>query len=156
LIRCRYYKRTNEEEKEYQLSKAKKASEKKAINKRDINSFIKMCKTCHGWYSDEAMILHNIRTDKYGRKHHDKCKKKLTNKVLQGDIIEHPDYIMENNLKMDYRYYLEHQIEKPVMQIFGLTMDNPKKLIEDILVDDDHRKNGTSSITNWFKKVKSI
>ena len=48
--------------------------------------------------------------DKYGRKHHDKCKKKLTNKLLQGDIIEHPDYIMENNLKMDYRYYLEHQI----------------------------------------------
>jgi DNA polymerase elongation subunit (family B) len=156
LIRCRYYKRTNEEEKEYQLSNAKKASEKKAINKRDINSFIKMCKTCHGWYSDEAMILHNIRTDKYGRKHHDKCKKKLTNKLLQGDIIEHPDFIIANNLKMDYRYYLEHQIEKPVMQIFGLTMDNPKKLIEDILVDDDHRKNGTSSITNWFKKVKSI
>ena len=156
LIRCRYYKRTNEEEKEYQLEKAKKASEKRAINKRDINSFIQMCKTCHGWYSDEAMILHNIRTDKYGRKHHDKCKKKLTNKLLQGDIIENPDYIMENKLKMDYRYYLEHQIEKPVMQIFGLTMDNPKKLIEGILVEDNHKKNGTSSITNWFKKVKKI
>ena len=156
LIRCRYYKRTNEEEKEYQLSNVKKTSEKRAINNRNINNFIQMCKTCHGWYCDEAMILHNIRTDKYGRKHHDKCKKKLTNKVLQGDIIEHPDYIMENNLKMDYRYYLEHQIEKPVMQIFGLTMDNPKKLIEDILVEDDHRKNGTSSIANWFKKVPEV
>ena len=153
LIRCRYYKRTNEEEKEYQLAKVKRISEKRAINNRNINSFIKMCKTCHGWYSDEAMILHNIRTDKYKRKHHDKCKKKLTNKLLQGDIIEHPDYIMKNKLKMDYRYYLEHQIKKPVMQIFGLTMDNPKTLIENILVDDDHKKNGTSSITNWFKKI---
>jgi len=32
-------------------------------------------------------------------------KKPLTNKILQGDIIESPQYIMENKLKVDYKYY---------------------------------------------------
>jgi len=88
--------------------------------------------------------------------HYDKCKKALGYKLLQGDKIEHPDYIMEKNLSMDYRYYLEHQIEVPVLQIFALTMPDPNKLIENAKRNDDHRKNHTQSIKKWTESTVEI
>ena len=47
-------------------------------------------------------------------------------KILQGDRIENPQYILENNIKIDYKYYITNQIMKPVGQIFAL---NVEKLI---------------------------
>lgn len=46
-------------------------------------------------------------------------------KVLQGDKIEHPDYIMENKdkIKPDYLFYIEHQVKAPCMQLFGLILE---------------------------------
>ena len=42
---------------------------------------------------------------------------------LQGDRIETPSFIKENNLKIDYRYYIEHQILNPISQLFGLFIE---------------------------------
>ena len=39
---------------------------------------------------------------------------------LQGDRIETPSFIKENGLKIDYKYYIEHQIYNPITQLFGL------------------------------------
>ena len=38
--------------------------------------------------------------------------------LLQGDIIETPDYIKENKLKLDYGYYIKKQLETPICQLF--------------------------------------
>jgi len=111
---------------------------------------IKQCKTCKGWYCDDDMYKHRLRTDKYKVEHHDKCKKPLTNKILQGDILEHPFYIRENSLKIDYKYYLDHQIEKPCMQIFSLTMKNPYSLIAAAVRKYNNKKSGNQEITEWF------
>ena len=46
--------------------------------------------------------------------------------ILQGDRIEHPDYINANNLKLDYRYYISNQIMNPVKQVLDITM-NPEE-----------------------------
>ena len=43
--------------------------------------------------------------------------------VLQGDRIEHPDFIRENNLKPDYKFYITNQIMKPVGQIYSLIVE---------------------------------
>ena len=109
------------------------------------------CSTCNGWYCNKCLDKHKLRTDKYKRTHTDKCKKPLTNKLLQGDTIEHPAYIMEKKLKIDYKYYLEHQIEKPVYQIFELVMDRPASIIEDLVRDMNNKKEGNHSIKDWFK-----
>lgn len=109
------------------------------------------CGTCNGWYCNKCNEKHNLRKDKYKVIHHDKCKKPLTNKLLQGDTIEHPQYIEENKLKIDFKYYLEHQIEKPVYQIFELVMKNPEKIIEDLLRKMNNLKNGNHSIKDWLK-----
>ena len=37
-------------------------------------------------------------------------------KVIQGDRVEHPDYIKSNNLQVDYLFYITNQIMKPSIQ----------------------------------------
>jgi len=44
-------------------------------------------------------------------------------KSLQGDRIETPKYILENNLKIDYSFYITNQIMKPVQQVFALVLE---------------------------------
>ena len=43
--------------------------------------------------------------------------------TLQGDRIETPTFIRENNLKPDYGFYITNQISKPVAQVFGLVVE---------------------------------
>ena len=42
---------------------------------------------------------------------------------LQGDRIETPLYIRENKLVPDYRHYIEHQLQNPISQAFGLLLE---------------------------------
>jgi hypothetical protein len=42
---------------------------------------------------------------------------------LQGDRIETPDYIREKKLQPDFKYYIEHQLMKPIGQLFGLVVE---------------------------------
>jgi DNA polymerase elongation subunit (family B) len=44
-------------------------------------------------------------------------------KALQGDKIETPTFIKENNLKIDYSFYITNQIMKPVQQVFALVLE---------------------------------
>ena len=44
-------------------------------------------------------------------------------KVLQGDKIETPSFILENKLKIDYSFYITNQIMKPVQQLFALVLE---------------------------------
>ena len=41
---------------------------------------------------------------------------------LQGDKIETPTFIHDNNLKLDYNHYITNQIMKPLIQIFSLVL----------------------------------
>jgi len=120
----------------------------KASNKEKA---LTKCGTCNGWYCFKCNERHNLRTDKYKVQHTDKCKKPLTSKLLQGDMIEHPLYIQEKNLKFDYNYYLTNQIQKPVYQIFELVMKKPETIIESLVRDMNNSKNGNHSIKDWLK-----
>jgi hypothetical protein len=55
------------------------------------------CYICQGMYCKKCFEKHKVRKDKHNEIHYDKCKKQLSNKLLQGDMIEHPLFIMENN-----------------------------------------------------------
>ena len=57
----------------------------------------------------------------------DKTKPKYKKKIiLQGDRIEHIDYIKKNNLPVDYEFYITNQIMNPVKQVLDLRLD-PKE-----------------------------
>jgi DNA polymerase elongation subunit (family B) len=105
-------------------------------------------------------------------------------KVKQGEKIETPQFIVENNLKIDYTFYITNQIMKPVSQVFALILpevcrflkkplqfikkyeDNPKKneekrcdeierlIFEPFLRQSENKKKNLQPITNFFQKVK--
>jgi len=39
--------------------------------------------------------------------------------LKQGEKIEHPEYIRQKGLKLDYSFYISNQIMKPVQQVFA-------------------------------------
>jgi DNA polymerase elongation subunit (family B) len=41
-------------------------------------------------------------------------------KILQGDRIEHPDFMEEKNIPIDYSFYISNQIMNPVKQVLDL------------------------------------
>ena len=49
-----------------------------------------------------------------------KFKKK---KILQGDRTEHPDFMREKGIKIDYNFYITNQIMNPVKQVLDLEKD---------------------------------
>jgi DNA polymerase elongation subunit (family B) len=44
-------------------------------------------------------------------------------KVLQGERIEHPDFIRERKLKPDYAFYLTNQVMNPLLQLYALVLE---------------------------------
>jgi len=44
-------------------------------------------------------------------------------KLLLGERIETPEFILENGLKIDYTYYITNQLMKPLQQLFGLAVE---------------------------------
>ena len=91
-------------------------------------------KTLSSYYKEPDRVAHKVLADRIGER--DPGNKPQVNDrvpyiyivtkgkvALQGDRIEHPDYIREHNLKPDYVFYITNQIMKPVCQIYALSLD---------------------------------
>jgi len=76
---------------------------------------------------------------------------KNSKKLLQGDKIEHPDYIIENNLKVDYLFYLTNQIKNPTVQFLELLVDDPEQIFNEAIQIETNRRAGNVSIDTFFK-----
>lgn len=74
-------------------------------------------------------------------------KKKVT---LQGDRVEHVDYVKENNLKVDYLFYLTNQIEKPITQVLSVITDKPRAIFDKYKILEDNRRKGRTQISNKY------
>ena len=81
---------------------------------------------------------------------------------LQGERVEHPDYIQENNLKIDYLFYITNQISKPVCQVIGLTLNNLRdfgyKLPEDHfqVVEEQLKKENKKTDSQIREKIMEL
>lgn len=86
-------------------------------------------------YANPAAIVHKALADRMGDR--DPGNKPQSNdripfvyiqtKVapkLQGDRVEHPEFIVKNKLKIDYLFYITNQVSKPVCQVMGLALEN--------------------------------
>ena len=91
-------------------------------------------KSLKSYYKNPESIAHKVLADRIGER--EPGNKPLPNdripyiyiennnkNILQGDKIELPSYIIHNNLKPDYLFYITNQIKKPVCQIYGLIVD---------------------------------
>jgi len=99
---------------------------------------VSCCGVCGGGYCNKHKLVH-------------KCSN-INEKALQGDFAETPSYISENNISVDYRYYLDHQIRKPVSQIFELIKETKGvDPLKKIIIRDNNRINRVRNITDFFK-----
>ncbi len=105
-------------------------------DKFDINMFV-ISKTLKEYYKDPESIAHKVLADRMAAR--DPGNKPSSNeripyiyikieelpgvKYLQGDKIEHINYVRENKCKIDYITYITNQLLKPVSQIFELVVD---------------------------------
>ena len=69
----------------------------------------------------------------------------LNKKALQGEKIETPTFIAENNLKIDYSFYITNQIMKPVQQLFALVLEKIWEL-----------QNKKSKISKFKKEIETL
>jgi DNA polymerase elongation subunit (family B) len=90
-------------------------------------------KSIRASYKDPSKIPHKVLADRMGER--DPGNKpqvndripfvyiKVPDAKLQGDRIEHPEYIVQNNLTPDYLHYITNQIMNPVLQLYALCLD---------------------------------
>ena len=73
-----------------------------------------------------------------------KCKKKSDGKeekILQGDKIEHPDYIEKNKLSIDYKFYINNQIMNPTVQFLEIVTPEAQKIFDNLLNELNKKTN---------------
>ena len=115
----------------------KKEAQKLLDGAFPMDKFI-VTKSLRSEYKNEESIAHKVLANRIGDRDpgnkpqsndrvpyaYVQTKERKGIKTLQGDRIENPQYIIENNLKLDYKIYLECQVEKPVSQLFGLVLEH--------------------------------
>jgi DNA polymerase elongation subunit (family B) len=133
-----------------------------------IDKFI-ITKTLKFSYKDRTRIVHAVLADRMAER--DPGNKPESNDripyvyfeveneadiKLQGDRVEHPDYLLKNNLKIDYMFYITNQIMKPCIQFLELILENPTKLFESAIIKEQNRKNGKAPIEYYFQGDNNI
>jgi len=129
-------------------------------------------KALRGDYKNPAAIAHRVLADRIAQrdpgnkpKPGDRMKYVyIVNKSakLQGEKIETPEFIIENNLKIDYTHYITNQLMKPLQQLFGLAIEqiwelqNKKPAIKTFKKDMDllHAETGGDIETFMKRKEK--
>ena len=109
--------------------------------KTQIDDLI-ISKSLKGSYIDATKIAHKVLADRIAERDPGN-KPQVNDRIpyvyiyapdakLQGDKIENPDYILANNLKIDYLHYITNQIMNPVLQLYALCLEELPNYNEDV------------------------
>ena len=119
-------------------------------NKYDINYFLtsKTLKLKES-YADWTRIAHVVLAERIGIRDPGNRPQsgdrisfaaiKIPNKTketLQGDMIETPDFIKKNKLKVDYLFYMTNQIMKPSLQFLQLAIKDAENIFNPYIYKD--------------------
>ena len=114
-------------------------------------------KSLRGSYKNPKQIAHKVLADRIGlREPGNKPSpgdripyvyfKNEEKNILQGDKIELPEYITNNNLQIDYEHYITNQIMKPVQQLFALVLEKMPEF----------QKSKGESLYKWKKQIETL
>ena len=114
-------------------------------------------KSLRGSYKNPDQIAHKVLADRIGRR--DPGNKPSVGdrvafvyihnpnkKALQGDCIETPEYILENNVKINYSFYITNQMMKPILQVFALVLEH---------LGGFKRKKGVT-LRRWYNELEIL
>jgi len=122
-------------------------------------------KTLRGYYKVPESIAHKVLADRMGERDpgnkpssndripyvYISVKEQKGKKILQGDRVEHPDYINQHKLQIDYKFYITNQIMKPIIQIFEMCLDKPEEPFQLSLNKINRKLMGVKDISSYFK-----
>ena len=116
-------------------------------------------------YADRTRIVHAVLADRMADR--DPGNKPMSNDripymytevekepELQGDRVETPEYIIDNNLKIDYLFYITNQIMKPSLKFLELIAYNPIDIFKEFIIKEENRKNGMMPISYYAERDK--
>jgi DNA polymerase elongation subunit (family B) len=119
-------------------------------------------------YADWTKIAHVVLAERIGKRDPGNkpqsgdrieyaavCIDNETKETLQGDKIETPLYIKENNLDLDYLFYIRNQIMNPAIQFLELAVKNPTDIFNKVIVKLENKKSGQIDINIFLKKKSS-
>ena len=109
----------------------------KLLNGKFGMEMLIVTKSLRGYYKNPESIAHKVLADRMGVRDpgnkpssndripyaYIEVKETKNKNILQGNRIEHPDYIRDKGLKPDYKFYITNQIMKPVGQIYSLIVE---------------------------------
>jgi len=138
------------------------------MGKMPLDKFI-ITKTLKSTYKDRTRMVHAVLADRMAKR--DPGNKPQSNDripyayvqidkdpkfiSLQGERVEHPDYIIEKSLRLDYNFYITNQIMKPCLQFLDLIVEDAYKIFEDYLIRDSNWKSGQEPITKYLNQDNS-
>ncbi len=143
---------------------AKKTLKQILMNKYTIDNFI-VTKTLREKYADRTRIVHAVLADRMAKR--DAGNKPMPNDripyayvqvdrevELQGDRVEHPEYIIEKKLKLDYLFYITNQIMKPAIQFLELLINNPETIFDEYILREQNRRKGFKPVNFYLTNNK--
>jgi len=65
-------------------------------------------------------------------------------------VVEHPDFVQENNMRVDYFHYFNKQLKTPLDMIWGLIMD-PSLVYTDIIANAEKKLNKTRNVEGFLR-----
>lgn len=126
---------------------------------------LQITKSLKSYYKNPESICHKVLADRIGEREpgnkplpndripyiYIQVEEKKGQKILQGDKVEHPNFIKSNKLKPDYLFYITNQIKKPVCQIYALIVDQ----LEGYNYDSDYLNRLYQSYVNKHGEQKA-
>jgi DNA polymerase elongation subunit (family B) len=104
------------------------------------------------FYANRKGIVHAVLADRIADR--DPGNKPLSNdripyayvqtdyeSVLQGDRVETPEYIIQNKLNIDYKFYISNQIMKPALKFLDLITLNAKSIFTNCIIKEENKRN---------------
>jgi DNA polymerase elongation subunit (family B) len=123
-------------------------------------------KSLRGYYKNPKQIAHKVLADRIGLREQgnkpgagDRINyayiKNDNKKALQGEKIETPEFIKNNNLKLDFGHYISNQIMKPLLQLFALELENIKEFKEKQFYIKEYNNNNKKTLT-WEQELEKL
>jgi len=136
------------------------------INEKYPIEKLLVTKALRGYYKNPKQIAHKVLADRIGLREQgnkpgagDRMNyayiKNDNKKALQGEKIETPEFIKDNNLKLDYGHYITNQIMKPLLQLYALELENIKEFKDKQFYIKEYSDNKTLTWEQEVLKLKA-
>ena len=115
-------------------------------------------KSLRSGYKNPKQIAHKVLADRIGKR--DPGNKPSNGdrvafvyienpdkKALQGDRIETPEFIAENDIKINYSFYITNQLMKPIQQVFALVLEKLPQF---------RKAKGQGTLSKWKRELRVL